>query len=148
MVIKLEQNVSQKDIEVLITYPAKNKTVERIVSLIKSAGTQIECYSDDSVKMINVSDIYYIESVDKKTVVFCESENYQFKGRLYQLYEKLSGSGFVQISKYCIININKLEKITPMVNSHLDAVLSNGKCLYVTRKYLADIKRILLETRD
>ncbi|MDR0301490.1 MAG: LytTR family transcriptional regulator [Treponema sp.] len=147
MLVKLKQNTAQKDIEVLVSYPAMNKTVERIVALVKSAGTQIECYSDDSVKMVNVSDIYYIESVDKKTVVFCESENYQVKGRLYQLYEKLAGSGFVQISKYCVININKLEKITPLTNSHLDAVLSNGKCLYVTRKYLADIKQLLQEEK-
>ena len=145
MILKLEQQVSQKDIEVIIKYPVKNKIVERIVSLIKSVDAQIECYSDDVLKMVNVSDICYIESIDKKTFVFCENENYQVKSRLYQIYEKLADNGFVQISKYCILNINKLEKIKPLANSHLEAVLSNGKCLYVTRKYLAGIQRILQE---
>jgi DNA-binding LytR/AlgR family response regulator len=145
MILKLEQHTSQKDIEVIIKYPVKNKTVERIVSLVKSVDMQIECYSDDILKMVNVSDIYYIESIDKKTVVFCEKESYQNKNRLYQIYDKLSDNGFVQISKYCILNINKLEKIKPLANSHLEAVLSNGKCLYVTRKYLAGIQRILQE---
>ena len=79
MILKLEQNASQNDIEVLITYPAKTKVVERIVSLIKSVDTQIECYSDDIVKLVNVSDIYYIESVDGKTVVCCEKEKYIVK---------------------------------------------------------------------
>ncbi|MDR2972720.1 MAG: LytTR family transcriptional regulator, partial [Bacteroidales bacterium] len=50
------------------------------------------------------------------------------------MYEKLSNKGFIQISKYCIININKLEKIRTLANSHLEAILTNGKCLYVTRK--------------
>ena len=145
MILKLEQQSSQKDIEVIIKYPVKNKTVERIVSLIKSVDMQIECYSDDIVKPVNVSDIYYIESIDKKTIVFCENESYQVKSRLYQIYEKLANNGFVQISKYCVLNINKLEKIKPLANSHLEAVLSNGKCLYVTRKYLAGIQRILQE---
>jgi len=145
MILKLEQHISQKDIEVLITYPVKNKTLERIVSLIKSVDTQIECYSDDIVKSVNVSDIYYIESIDRKTVVFCENESYQVKGRLYQILEKLADNGFVQISKYCVLNINKLEKIRSLANSHLEALLSNGKCLYVTRKYLSGIQRILLE---
>ena len=81
MILKLEQHTSQKDIEVLITYPVKNKTLERIVSLIRSVDTQIECYSDDVVKPVNVSDIYYIESIDKRTVVFCEKESYQVKTR-------------------------------------------------------------------
>jgi len=123
-----------------------DKTVNRIVSLVKSVGTQLECYSGNTVKMVNISDIYYIESIDKKTIVFCDNESFNVKSRLYQIYEKLENQGFVQISKYCIVNINKLEKITPMANSHLEAVLSNGKCLYVTRKYLNDIKRRLSET--
>ena len=145
MIIKLEKRESQNDIEVLITYPQKNKTVERLVSLIKLIDKQITSYSDDEIKLINASDIYYIESVDKKTIVCCEKENYQAKERLYQIYEKLKNAGFVQINKYCILNINKLEKIKTLKNSHLEAVLSNGKNLYVTRKYLAGIKRILQE---
>ena len=145
MLLKLEQNAAQKDIVISISYPVKNKTVERIVSLIKSLDQQIECYADDSIKRVSASDIYYIESIDKKTVVFCEKENYQNRKRLYQVYEELADNGFVQISKYCILNINKLEKITPLVNSHMEAVLSNGKCLYVTRKYLAGIKQKLKE---
>jgi len=67
MIINLEQNSLKKDIEILIIYPIKNKIVERIISSIKSVDMQIECYSGDSVKMVNISDIYYIESVDGKT---------------------------------------------------------------------------------
>jgi len=146
MILKLEKRDKQDDIEVLITYPQKNKIVDRLVSLIKSVDIQIPCYSDDEAALINASDIFYIESVDKKTIVSCESENYHVKERLYQVYEKLTQAGFVQINKYCILNINKLEKIKTLPNSHLEAVLANGKCLYITRKYLADIKRILQES--
>ncbi|MDR2965915.1 MAG: LytTR family transcriptional regulator DNA-binding domain-containing protein [Treponema sp.] len=51
------------------------------------------------------------------------------------------------MSKYCIININKLEKIRTLANSHLEAILTNGKCLYVTRKYLENIRLILREDK-
>ena len=145
MILKLEENTAQKDIEIAISFPQKNKTVDRIVSLIQSLDRQIECYSDDSIKWVDVSDIYYIESIDKRTIVFCEKGSYQVRKRLYQVYEELADNGFIQISKYCILNINKLEKITPLFNSHMEAVLSNGKCLYVTRKYLAGIKQMLKE---
>jgi DNA-binding LytR/AlgR family response regulator len=145
MILKLEQNTAQKDIEVIIKYPQKNKAVEQIASLVKSFNVQIPCYSDDTAKLVFASDIFYIESVDKKTIVCCESENYQVKDRLYQIYEKLKNFGFIQINKYCILNINKLDNIKTLANSHLEAVLTNGKCLYVTRNYLANIKQILLE---
>ena len=143
MIINVEQNPAQKDIEVLITCPVKNKTVDRIVSLIKSADMQIECYSDDIIKRVNVSEIYYIESIDGKTIVSCEKEKYLVKGRLYQIYEKLKDNDFIQISKYCILNINKLDKFKPLANNRLEAVLSNGVYLCITRKYIAGIKQIL-----
>jgi len=145
MILKLEHHPPQKDIEVLITYPERNKTVEKIVTLVKSVGTQIECYLEDSVKKINISDIYYIESVDKTGVVFCESESYRTRFRLHQLVENLSSTGFVQISKYCIMNINKLDRIKPLFNSRMEAILSNGSHLCITRKYLAGIKQKLEE---
>jgi len=145
MILKIEQNPAYGDIEVLITCPVKNKTVERIVSLIKSVDAQIECYADDIVKPVNVSDIYYIESVDGKTIVCCEKENYFVKSRLYQIYEKLKDNGFIQISKYCILNINKLDKFRPLDNNRLEAVLTNGVYLCITRKYISGIKQILRE---
>lgn len=145
MRLKFEQRESQNDIEVLVTYPEKNKLVARILSVLQSVDTRIQCFSDDGVKLVNVSDIYYVESVDRKTIVCCGDERYQVKERLYQMHKKLIPYGFVQISKYCILNINKLQKIIPQANSHLDAVLSNGMRLYVTRKYLAGIKQVLQE---
>lgn len=144
MVIKHEQR-AQNDIEILITYPAKTKTVDRILALIKSFDTQIECYSDDGVILIKASNIYYIESVDKKTIICCEEGSFTVRGSLIQIHNRLKSRGFIQISKYCVLNVHKLKMIKPMVNSHLEAVLSNGKCLYVTRKYLVDIRTILQE---
>ncbi len=145
MIINLEQDDLQKDIKVSITYPVKNKILERIVSFLKTVDAQIECYSDDVVKPVNVSDIFYIESVDGKTVVCCEKEKYIVKSRLYQIYEKLRDNGFIQISKYCVLNINKLEKFKPLDNYRLEAVLSNGVYLCITRKYISGIKQILKE---
>jgi len=145
MIINLEQNPSQKDIEISITYPVKNKIVERIISFVKSVDTQIECHSNDGVKLINATDIYYSESVDGKTVACCEKESYFVKSRLYQIYEKLKDNGFIQVSKYCILNINKLDKFRPLDNNRLEAVLSNGAFLCITRKYISGIKQILQE---
>ena len=148
MILKLEQNAAQKDIEVILKYPVRNKTVERLISFVNSFNTKIEGYIDDSIKQINVLDIFYIESSDKISIAFCEEESYKTKYRLYQINEKLKGFGFVQISKYCLLNINKLDKIKPLTNRRMEAILINGKRLFITRKYLYDIKRELQEIID
>jgi DNA-binding LytR/AlgR family response regulator len=142
MLLKLEQNTAQNDIEIVIKYPAENKTLYDIVSFLKTFDTQIECYSKNNIKRVNVSDIYYIESRDKIAVVFCEKESYQTSFRLYQLNERLKDKGFVQISKYCILNINKLDKFKPLLNSRMEAILTNGAHMYINRNYLANIKRM------
>jgi DNA-binding LytR/AlgR family response regulator len=148
MLLNLEHRKTHKDIEVIIIYPEKNKTVERLVSFINSLNIKIEGYTEDSKKQINVSDIYYIESEDKIAVIFCEKENYRTKYRLYQISEKLSGLGFVQISKYCLININKLDRVIPLSNRRMEAVMKNGKRVFITRKYLFEIKKVLQENLD
>jgi len=148
MLLNLEHRKTHRDIEVSIIYPEKNRTVERLISFINSLSLKIEGYAEDSIKQINVPDIYYIESEDKIAVIFCEKEYYRTKYRLYQISEKLMGLGFVQISKYCLININKLDKIIPLSNRRMEAILKNGKRVFITRKYLYDIKRVLQENLD
>jgi len=148
MLLNLEQRKTNKDIEVSIIYSEKNKTVERLVSFINSLSINIEGYAEDGIKHVNVPDIFYIESEDKIAVIFCEKEYYRTKYRLYQINEKLAGFGFVQISKYCLININKLDKIIPLSNRRMEAILKNGKRVFITRKYLYSIKRALQENLD
>lgn len=145
MLLNIEQNPDKTDIEINIIYPEKNKTVETIVSYLNSIDEKIDCYSDGRLKQINISDIYHIESVDKIAEVHCEKEKYKTKYRLYQLYEKIINKGFIQISKYCIININKLDSIKPLFNSRMEVTLTNGTRLFVNRNYIDGIEKKLME---
>jgi len=145
MLLNIEQNSNKTDIEVNIVYPEKNKTVETIISFLNSIDEKIDCYLEDRLKKISVCDIYHIESVDKIAVVYCEKNNYKTKYRLYQLYEKIINKGFIQISKYCIININKLDSIKPLFNSRMEVTLTNGTRLYVNRNYIDAIEKKLME---
>jgi len=148
MLLNLEHRNTHKDIEVSIIYPVKNKTVEKLISFVNSLSIKIEGYTEDGIRQINAPDIYYIESEDKIAVIFCEKEYYRTKYRLYQISEKLKEFGFVQISKYCLININKLDKIIPLSNRRMEAIMKNGKRVFITRKYLYDIKKALQENLD
>jgi hypothetical protein len=42
MILKLEQDAAQNDIEIVIKYRTKDKTIEDIVSFFKTFDTQIE----------------------------------------------------------------------------------------------------------
>ena len=143
MKIKTEQDLSCNEIEVIIKYPQKDKQVNHIIDFLQSFDMQIKCAGDNTEQMINILDIYYIESVDKKTFVYLENAVYRTDFRLYQLKDKLRAYGFVQISKSCILNINTLESIRPLFNSRMEATLKNGEKVNINRNYLNGVKNAL-----
>ncbi len=140
MKIKTKMDESCSEIEILIKYAQSNEQIDHLINLLRSFDMQIKCDSDGTEKMINVFDIYYIESVDKKTFVYLESGVYHSQYRLYQLKDKLHEYGFVQISKSCLLNIDILESMRPLFNSRMEATLKNGEKLNINRNYLNEVK--------
>ena len=108
MKIKPEQDLSCNEIEIIIKYPQKDRRVLRIIDFLQSFDMQIKCAGENAERMIHIMDIYYIESVDKKTFVYLENAVYRTEFRLYQLKDKMQTYGFVQINKSCILNISAL----------------------------------------
>lgn len=143
MKIKTKQDLSCNEIEITIKYSQKNKQVNRIIDFLQSFDMQIKCDFENIERMVNILDIYYIESVDKKTFVYLEKAVYHTDFRLYQLKDKLREYSFVQVSKSCILNINALESIKPLFNSRMEATLKNGEKVYINRNYLNDVKKAL-----
>ncbi len=129
MKIKTEEDLSCKEPEVIIRYSQKDKQINRIIDFLQSFDMEIKCAGDNAEQMINILDIYYIESVDKKTFVYLENAVYRTDFRLYQLKNKLQTYGFVQISKSCVLNINALDSIRPLFNSRMEATLKNVRKL-------------------
>ena len=143
MIFKIEEDSSKQDIEILLKYAVMNEDVEKLISLLTSFDIKVNCTFDGIQKLIIASDIYYVESVDKRTFVYCEKDVYETEFRLYQLIQMLSKSGFVQINKSCILNINTLSEIKSLLNSRMEATLINGERVYISRKYLSNIKKLL-----
>ena len=143
MKINKERDASCTDIEVTVRYPHEDKRVHQILSFLHSVDMQIPCENDGVARMVSAAEIYYIESVDKRTFIYLKKAVYRTDYRLYQLMEDLRDYGFVQISKSCILNINVLDGIKPLLNSRMEATLKNGEKVYINRNYLRDVKRAL-----
>ena len=133
-----------EETEVILKYAKKDDLVQRIVTFLESADKQIDCFDDRKEQIkVNISDIYYIESIDKKTFVYLADAVYQTDWRLYQLLADLQSNGFVQINRACLLNISVLEKIRPLFNSRMEATLLNGEKVIVNRSYLDNVKSAL-----
>ena len=143
MILKIAQDLTCDDVEVSIRYANMTKDVQRIISLLQSFDTQVKCSDNSIERLVNVSEIFYVESVDKKTFVYLAKNVYRTDLRLYQLVDDLAHLGFVQVTKSCILNINALESIKPLMNSRMEATLKNGEKIHINRKYLSGVKQAL-----
>ena len=136
------------EIEVEIRYAQMDATVLDLIKHIEKRKYFVHGMDNGRQYKIEISDIYYAESVDKKTFIYTKSAVFRSELRLYQLCEILKGYDFIQVSKSCIINMNILESIRSLINSRLEATLINGEKINVSRTYLIDIKAAFTSKED
>ena len=144
MKVTLKENKAKSDIEVLIEYPEMSETVSRIERSVKSVDNTVRCLDDDgNICFVRISDIFYIESVEKQIFIYTKAKVYRAELQLYQYAEKLYSFCFEQISKSCILNLNTLVSVKPIFNSKMEATLENGEKVIISRKFILVIKKRL-----
>ncbi len=147
ILIKKQQD-GLPEIEVELRYAVLDQTAQNLIKHIEQFDQHICGLDNGRQYKISVTDIYYIESVDKKTFIYTKTAVFRSELRLYQLHEKLKGFNFVQISKFCLVNINVMESIRSIANSRLEALLINGEKVNVSRTYLGNIKEIFARMEE
>ena len=96
----------------------------------------------NEIHRVPPADVYYIETVDNKTFLYCENEMYETKQKLYEL-EELRINDFLRISKSVIVNLSKIKSLGPSMSGRLEATLKNGERVVISRQYVNELKRNL-----
>ena len=131
------------EIEIQIKCKEKNEYVKKLAATIFEEQLIINGRIENEFTQIFSRDIYYFESVDNRTYIYCKDNVYENDMKLYELEEKLAGTKFTRINKACIMNIAKLKKVKGQINGRLLATLSNGEKLIINRSYVQEVKRKL-----
>ncbi|HAR86745.1 MAG TPA: histidine kinase, partial [Clostridium sp.] len=92
---------------------------------------------------LDTNEIFYFESVDKKTFIYMDKEVFQTHLRLYELEERLKNTDFFRASKSTIINLRKVKNIVPMFGGRIEILLDNDEKLVVSRQYVPILKNKL-----
>ena len=129
--------------EITVTYGYLTEELQALLAEISLADNRIPGEKNGTTHFLNLSDIYYVETVDGKVFLYTAKETYETKARIYQLEEKLSGTPFARVSKSAMVNLKKVRSITPEKHSKLIMTLLNGEKLLVSRQYLNSIKERL-----
>ncbi|MBO4883104.1 MAG: LytTR family transcriptional regulator DNA-binding domain-containing protein [Lachnospiraceae bacterium] len=137
-----KRQVEGQPLTVIIEYPEWNETVDSLVRKIGRMDISFVAKTEGGSVSISISDVYYIENVERKLFIYSKDEVYRFDGTMSDIESRIRDTELVRISRTCIMNTDHLKEIRQIRNSHLEAVMDNDEKLIVSRKYLPDIKRI------
>lgn len=128
--------------EAIIKAVRKTEDIQNAIYLLENGDSNIVVSKDDNKYLCRMEDIYYAESVDKKTFIYTKAECYQSKRRLYELEEELNAN-FLRCSKSMIVNIRKIKTVKSDLNGRMNAELLNGEKIVISRSYVKDLKKRL-----
>ena len=137
-----QRQVKDQPLTVIVEYPEYDKSVDNLINKIKNMSISFTGKSDGKTVSIDISDIYYIENVERKIFLYSKKDIYLYDGSMADIDSSILETDLVRISRTCFMNVSHLKEIMQIKNSHLEAVLDNGEKLIVSRKYLKDIKKI------
>lgn len=128
----------------------KDRAIERLVEYVEQEryhSILLTCYRGNEIVQLPESSICFIETVRKKQLVHTDAEILEVKKRLYEL-ERLLPPGFIRISKSVIMNMDRVTAYRPMVNGLMAASFPNNDIVYISRKYLKDVRSHIMEVRN
>lgn len=141
--LTVHKDPQMTETEVIINCPEIDAQLERLIEYIKQYSFVFQAKTETGLCFVPAEEIYYIDSADGKTFLYSKERVYGCSESLSELESKLEDSGFVRISKNCILNTTCMKSVNPLWNHRLEAVLSNGENLIVTRHYIENLRRKL-----
>jgi DNA-binding LytR/AlgR family response regulator len=103
----------------------------------------LTAFSGHEIYRVKSSDIFYIETVENRSFIYCENAVYESRNKLYELEEMVSGTDFLRISKSVILNLSKVQKLIPALSGRFEAVLINDLKVIISRQYVSELKKRL-----
>lgn len=135
----VEDNTLSPD-EVQIKASPLNKKIQKLIwqleYLEEENPTSIPVKLKERIVMIKIEEIISISVQQASLTIKTIYIDYQTKERLYQFVDRLQNPDFVQISKFCVININRLQYLEDSFSGNMTAFLEREVKESVSRKFL------------
>jgi len=143
--MKITINIDEKiqETEIQISCNQLTYEVENLIATLRILNQQLLVSKADENFLLDVNEISYIEAVDRKTFVYTETDIYESKLKLYEMEEKLCQSGFIRVSKSCLVRLKYIKSIKNDVERKLRLTLKNTEQIIVSRQYAEEIKKRL-----
>ena len=138
----LDKNPEEED-EILIKCDTLDEDLRLLIERIKNRRQKISFSKDSKIFFVELSEILYFESVDDKVFAYTLDQVLETKLKLYQLEENYLPEDFLRANKAVIMNLNKVESLSPAFGGRFEATLKNGYKVIISRNYVPELKKKL-----
>ena len=144
MKVILKQISDKADECLIIECVEVTPDVESIRSYALTKGTTLTGSVEERIYQFNLSDVFYFEAVDERVFAYTKNRTLELKIRLYELESAYADKHFIRCSKSFVVNLIKIEYISPILNGRFMAHMKNGEKIIISRQYVAAIKRAVM----
>ncbi len=143
MKLQIEQIPTLEETEILIKCKEIDSKINKISNYIRTSYITLIGKIDGEQFIINLDDIFYFEAVENKVFAYVEKDVFEVNYKIQELVDMLKRTSFIQTARTIILNINKIEKVSTLVNGRISAVLVNGEKMIITRVFSHSFKNKL-----
>lgn len=143
--MKIEIIVDEKAIDLKVSVICKQLTpdIQKLLETLRMLNHQLTVRKNDETYLLDISQVIYIESVDRKCFIYTSDEIYESDFRLYELERQLEEFGFFRVSKSFLIRLHSVKSLKAEINRKLRITMSNGEQIIASRQYADALKRKL-----
>jgi len=141
--ITVEESNDYNDIEISIKCQNMNDDLEKLISTIQLFSHNIMGKSEGKTYFIQLENILYFDTVDEKVFIYTKERVYETSLRLYEIEEMFNETSVIRVNKSTILNLVKIDQVSPMLNGRIKAILQNGETIIISRQYVLKFKKKL-----
>ena len=145
MKITLNQDPAFQETEVIINCPQADEDILHIVAMLRIHQRKLVGIAEGERRLLDVKDVLYIDTADKRTFLYTGKAVYESALRLYELEDSLRELAFLRAGRSVIVNFRRIQAIRPELGGRLLVTMDNGEQVYVSRQYAGDMKEKLRE---
>lgn len=143
MKVRIQEQENIKQVEVVILCKEQSTFDNILAKKIEHIAIFISGTNEEKTEQIPIDEIYYFESVENCTYIYCKEKVYSSNMKLYELEEELKDTTFQRISKSSILNLDKMKSVKGQINGRMSVVLDNDEKLIVNRSYVSRIRECM-----
>ncbi|EQK44984.1 lytTr DNA-binding domain protein [[Clostridium] bifermentans ATCC 19299] len=129
--------------KVVIYCREENQEIRKIKGFIRNINTKLCASLDFKKVMITPDEIYYIESVDKKTFVYIKDKVLECSLKLYEIEDRFKEFSFFRTNKSTIVNVMYIKDINILLNRNLLVTLESKEKITISRRNVKDFRKLI-----